>query len=160
MSKDELLQKIRDSRQALLETLEKVPPDRRTEPFPDGGWSVKDTLVHLNYWEGQLVTMLFQLRSGAPPTTLQFSGKNVDEINTAWFQQGKTRSWEMAWHDFNGIFNQILRRVGAFSDSELNRPSFHPRLKDRPLWDWIAGDSFEHEDEHRATIESWLVLKM
>jgi hypothetical protein len=160
MTKDELLQKINASRQALLATLEKVPPERRAEPFSEGGWSVKDILVHLNYWEGQLVTMLFQLRSGATPTTLHFSGKNVDEINAAWFLQGKTRSWEMAWSDFNGILNQLLRRVGEFSDIELNRPSFHPRLKDRPLWEWIVGDSFEHEDEHRAAIQEWLARKM
>ena len=43
-----------------------------------------------------------------------------------------------------------------FSDSELNRASFHLRLKNRPLWEWIAGDSCDHEDEHRATIEGWL----
>jgi len=160
MTKDELLQKIQDSRQALLETIEKVPAERRAEPFSVGGWSLKDTIVHLNFWEGQLVTMLFQLRSGAAPTTLHFSGKNVDEINAAWFLQGKSRDWEMAWSDFNGLLNQLTRRAGAFSDSELNRPSFHPRLKNRPLYDWIAGDSFEHEDEHRAAIEDWLVRKI
>lgn len=156
MTKNELLQKINVSRQALLETIDKVPLERRAEPLSDGGWSLKDHLVHLNYWEGQLVTMLFQLRSGAAPTTAHFSGKNIDEINASWYLQGKDRSWEMAWNDFNGILIQILRRAGAFSESELSRPAFHPRLKNRPLWEWIAGDSFEHEDEHHATIEEWL----
>jgi hypothetical protein len=156
MNKDELLQKIKDSRQALLDTLAKVPREQRSQPLSDGAWTLKDLIVHLNYWEGQLVTLLFQLRSGAVPTTAHFSGKNVDEINAAWYQQGKERGWEAAWNDFSGLHAQILRRAGAFSDAELNRPSFHPRLKEHPLWEWIAGDSCDHEDEHRAQIEAWL----
>ena len=156
MKKDVLLQKMKDSRQALLETLAKLPTEQRAEPILGDGWSVKDTIVHLNYWEGQLVTMLFQLRAGTAPTTAHFSGKSVDEINAGWLQQGKDRSWEMAWSDFNAIPTQLQRRAAAFTESEVNRPSFHPHLKNRPLWEWIAGDSFEHEDEHRAALEDWL----
>ena len=156
MSKDELLRKIKDSRLALLDTLAKVPPERVSEPALAGDWSVKDVVVHLNYWEGQLITMLFQLRSGTAPATAHFSGKAVDELNAAWFLQGKGRSWEMAWSDFNAIPTQLLRRAAAFTEADLNRPAFHPRLGKRPLWDWIAGGTYLHEDEHRAAIERWL----
>ncbi len=156
MNKDELFQKIQESRQALLAAIERVPAERRVEPVLDGGWSIKDAIVHLNYWEGQLVTMLYQLRSGAAPTTQHFSGRDVDEINAGWFAQGKSRSWEMAWSDFTAIPTQLQRRIAAFSDTELHQPSFHPRLKNRPLIDWIVCDSFEHEDEHRAAIVAWI----
>lgn len=156
MKKADLLEKIRASRQALLETLEKVPDERRAEPGLAGGWSVKDTLVHLTYWEGQLVTLLFQLRSGSQPTTLHFSGRDVDEINAAWFEQGQGRAWEQAWSDFQGLGIQLPRRVAAFNDEELNQAGTFKRLGTRPLWDWIVGDSSDHEDEHRAAIEAWL----
>ena len=75
MNKSECLQKIQSARQALTAVLESVPVERRAEPGLDGGWSVKDSLVHLTYWEGQLVMMLYQLRAGAPLTSLHFSAR-------------------------------------------------------------------------------------
>jgi hypothetical protein len=156
MTKNELLDRIRVSREALLKTLESVPPERRDEPGVSGDWTVKDILVHLTYWEGQLVTLLYQLRNGAPPATIHFSGKNVDQVNADWFQQGRSRAWEAAWSDFAGLGKQLPRRVGEFSDAELSSPRFHPRLRGQPLAAWIASDSYEHEDEHRAAIEAWL----
>jgi hypothetical protein len=156
MTKTELLESMRASRDALVKILESVPPERRDEPGVSGDWSVKDILVHLTYWEGQLVTLLFQLRSGAAPATVHFGGKDVDAINTAWFQQGRARAWEAAWRDFIGLGTQLPRRVDEFSQAELTTVKFHPKLKGLPLTQWIASDSFEHEDEHRAAIENWL----
>jgi hypothetical protein len=156
MTKDELLSKIRVSRSALLETLQAIPPEECTIPGVTGDWSVKDILVHINYWEGQLITMLFQLREGQPPTSLALNQPDVDAQNEYWFQQGKDREWQMAWNDFTGLHSQMIRRVSAFSDKELNDPRLHAKLAGRPLWEWIAGDSFEHEDEHNASIQYWL----
>jgi hypothetical protein len=156
MKKDECLQKIRASRQALVAVLESVPEERRTEPGLAGGWSVKDSLVHLTYWEGHLVTMLFQLRAGAPLGTVHFSNRSVDEINADWFEKGKNRAWEMAWSDFNGLAKQIERRISDFDERELNNLRLNPKLDGKPLWEWIANDTFLHEDEHREAIQAWL----
>ena len=156
MTKNELLEKIRASREALQAVLESVPPERRDQAGVSGEWSVKDILVHLNFWEGQLVTMLFQLRGGAAPTTVQFGSKDVEQINAAWFQQGRERAWDAAWSDFLGLGKQIPRRVGEFSEDELNTVKLHPKLRGLSLARWIASDSYEHEDEHRAAIEAWL----
>jgi hypothetical protein len=156
MTKNELLESIRVSRAALTAVLESVPPARRNESGVCGAWSVKDVLVHLTYWEGQLVTLLFQLRNGAPLSGAQFSGKSIDEINTAWYQQGRSRAWEPAWNDFIGLGVQIPRRVNEFSEAELNSPKLHPKLRGQPLSAWIRGYGCEHEDEHRAAIEVWL----
>lgn len=156
MKKDVCLEKIRASRQALVTVLESVPVERREEAGLAGGWSVKDSLVHLTFWEGQLVTMLFQLRSGAPPSTVHFSGRSVDEINADWLAKSKTRAWEMAWSDFTGLAKQLERRIGDFEDRELNNSRFNPKLKGRPLIDWIISDTYEHEDEHREAIQAWL----
>jgi len=156
MNKPELLAKISAARQALVTVLENVPPARRAEPVLAGGWSVKDCLVHINFWEGQLVTLLYQLRNGAPLSAAHFSGRAVDEINAEWFEKGKSRSWEMAWSDFNGLGKQIARRVSEFDERELNNPRLNPKLRGRPLWQWIENDTYGHEDEHREAIEAWL----
>jgi hypothetical protein len=45
--------------------------------------------------------------------------------------------------------------VEAFSDADLNDPQRYPWLTNHPLWVWIAEDSFKHEAEHTAQIQSW-----
>ena len=44
----------------LLAVIAEVPPEQRDLPNTLGEWSLKDTLVHLNFWGGQLVTLLYQ----------------------------------------------------------------------------------------------------
>ena len=156
MKKDELLEKNRAARQALLAVLESVPAARREEPSLEGGWSVKDSLVHITFWQGQMVMTLFQLRAGAPLSAVHFTPRSVDEINADWLAKGKTRAWDMAWADYLGLGKQMERRINEFDDRELNNPRLNPKLEGKPLWDWIANDTFRHEDEHRETILAWL----
>lgn len=159
MSKNELLQKIRATRQALLEVLERIPLAEREIPGVCGEWSLKDMIVHLNYWEGETVTMFYQLRHGAPLTTIHFTHPVVDEVNQRWYLLGKDRPWERAWNDFQGIHAQMLRRVETFSEDELNRLDLHPKLGKMPLWQWIARDTYQHEEEHIAVLEAWLKVR-
>jgi hypothetical protein len=159
VSQEELLEKIRASRQSLLAVLERIPPAERELPGACGEWSVKDAIVHLNYWEGETVTMLYQLRQRAPLSTVHFTHPVVDEVNQRWHLLGKDRSWERAWADFQGIHAQMLRRVASFSEGELNRPDLHPKLEKTPLWHWIARDTYQHEDEHSAILEAWLKVR-
>ena len=115
--------------------------------------------MHLNFWGGQLVTLLYQLRTGAPLTTISVaSNLDVEAINRHWFEQGKDRPWELVWTDFNGLHNQTLRRVAEFNDAELNNPRLHPKLRGKPLWRWIAADTYEHDAEHTRAIRAWLNL--
>ena len=142
-----------------MEVLEQIPPAERDLPGAMGEWSVKDTIVHINYWGGQLVTLLYQVRNGLPLTTVSVDPNlDVEAVNQRWHAMGKDRAWEAAWNDFNGIHKQLLRRVGEFSDEELNALNLHPKLRNRPLWEWITADSYDHDEEHAAAIRAWLSL--
>jgi hypothetical protein len=156
MNKDELLQKIRAAHQELLAVLESVPAERRDEAGLAGGWSVKDSLVHITFWQGQMVMTLFQLRAGTTLSAMHFTNRTVDEINADWLLKGKSRAWEYAWNDFIGLGKQMERRINEFNDAELNNPRLNPKLEGKPLWEWIADDTYGHEDEHREAILAWL----
>lgn len=156
MKKDELLQKIRATHQELLDVFEGVPAERRDEPGLAGGWSVKDSLVHITFWQGQMVMTLFQLRAGTSLSAVHFTNRSVDEINADWLLKGKTRAWENAWNDYLGLGKQMERRISEFDDAELNNSRLHPKLEGKPLWEWIADDTYHHEDEHRVAILAWL----
>jgi hypothetical protein len=157
MEKTELLETLEDSHQELVEMLEDLPEATLLEKGVMGKWSIKDILAHLTYWEGQLVTLLFQAKSGMPkPSTAHFSPESVDTINERWHQQGQERSLDMVWSDFVGVRKQTIRRVSAFSDQDLQDPKRFPWLADKPLWMWVMSDSVEHEEEHGDVIRDWL----
>ena len=152
MNKSELLTQLEEGRERFLNTLEGLPQDQWIIPGVVGEWSIKDILAHLSRWEAELVKLLWQARQGQRPTTLHFTQADVDETNQLWFIDSRTRSLERILEDFHAVRNQTLLRVEAFSDKELTDPKKYSWLASRALWEWIAGDSFEHEAEHAAQI--------
>ncbi|MBN1372443.1 MAG: ClbS/DfsB family four-helix bundle protein [Anaerolineaceae bacterium] len=155
MKLTEVLSKVEAGRKAWVELLESVPVERRDEPGACGEWTVKDVLVHMNYWQATLVTMLFNVRQGGTVKTVN-SEEEVQENNQRWYEQGKDRLWELAWADSEGLHRQILRRVREFNDEELNRANLHPALGKKPLWQWVAQDTWGHVEEHAELIKQWL----
>ncbi len=157
MDKTELLEALEDSRQEMLEMLEDLPDETLLQAGAVGEWSIKDILSHLTYWEGQMVTMLFQIQRGMEkPTSAQFSQETVDTLNQRWHEAGKDRSLDMVWQDWVGVRKQTIRRVTDFSDKDLNDPKRYPWSKGKSLYQWIWSDTVEHEEEHGDQIREWL----
>jgi len=155
MNKEAILTSLEVSREDFLDAIEGLSDEILLQPGVVGEWSIKDLLIHLTRWEAELVKLLWQVRQGKSPSTLHFSKVAVDEINDRWYQESRTRPLEVALEDFHGVRNQTIRRVEEFTDKEFTDPKHYPWLNDTPLWQWIAGDSFEHEEEHAAQIRTW-----
>lgn len=155
MNKSDLLTRLEESREAFLDILEGLPQDQWIIPGVVGEWSIKDILAHLSRWEAELIKLLWQARQGQRPTTLHFTQLDVDETNRLWFLDSRIRSLERVLEDFHAVRNQTILRVEEFSDKELTDLKSFPWLGSNALWQWIASDSFEHEEEHGAQIKAW-----
>ena len=155
MTKDEILDALEDEREKFLDIIDGLPDEAMQEPGVVGEWSIKDILSHLSMWEAELVKLLWQAANGQVPTSAQFSGASVDEVNAAGWEQSKPRPLERVLDDFREVRKQTNRRVRAFSDKDFNDPLRFPWLDGSPLWEWIACDSFEHEAEHGIQISEW-----
>jgi hypothetical protein len=155
MTKSEILTALNEGRERFLEAIEDLTPDQMKETGVVGEWSVKDILVHLTRWEAELVKLLWQASQGQKPTSAHFSSSSVDDLNARWYQESRSRPLERILEDFHGVRAQTVRRVEDFSDEDLTDPKRYLWLNDAPLWEWIAGDSFEHEAEHGAQIRAW-----
>ena len=153
MEKDKLISTLEESRAEFLECIQDLSKDELEMPGVINHWSVKDILVHLTRWEAEIIKLIWQLRKGIQPTTAHFDQSSVDEINDRWYQDSCSRSLEVVMNDFLGVRKQTIRRVKDLSQEELA----DLLLNEKPLWDWIAEDSFEHETEHMAQIKSWQV---
>ncbi len=159
MKKEELISKLAKSRADFLETINRIPEADYEQPGVTGSWSVKDILVHLTRWEAEIIKLIWQVGKGIQPTTAHFDQFSVDDTNDRWYQESRDRSLKMVMSDFLGVRNQTIRRVKELSKVELTDPNRFSSLNGKPLWEWIAGDSIDHETEHGEEIKSWLTKK-
>ncbi len=155
MNKDEILDALEDERENFLEAVDGLSDEALLTPGVVGEWSVKDLLYHITMWEAELVKLLWQASQDLPPSAVFFEDRSVDEVNAGWAAEGKVRDLDRAWDDFQAVRKQTIRRLGAFKDKDLNDPARYPWLKDHPLWEWIAENSYGHEKEHTAQIKDW-----
>ncbi|MFN2195849.1 MAG: ClbS/DfsB family four-helix bundle protein [Anaerolineales bacterium] len=156
MKKQDLVDLLENSHAAILDLLDRLDEDQLVEPDAIGIWSVKDLLVHLTLWEAELITMLFQVRRGQTPSTLHFSQLSDDEINAQWYRDYRDRDLEAALDDYYSIRAQTIRRVNEFSDRDLFEPRRYRWAGEHPLHDWLAGSTYEHEEEHLPELKQYV----
>jgi hypothetical protein len=158
MKKSEILSALETGREEIMGLIEGLSSEEMEAPGVVDLWSVKDILLHLSLWEGELVKLLWQAKQGQQPTSAQLSMllSSEDEINARWQQMGAKRSLDQVLQDFHAVRSQTRKRVEAFTDEDLANPKRYSWLGGKALWEWIEGDSFGHEAEHAAQIRAWL----
>jgi hypothetical protein len=161
-NKDELLARIEPSWRELQRFLAETDASTLTESRDAEGWSVQDHLSHIAAWER---SVLFLLR-GRPrheglgvDEDLYLHG-GFDEINAAIHEQTKSRSLDETLTDLRWTHEQFLEQLDRLSDAELQQPYAH-FLPDEPGEDSgepvltkLAGNTYEHYDEHREWMEA------
>lgn len=155
MNKRELLDELESSRERILELIDDLEDAAYEEVGVNGAWSLKDVLAHLTRWEAELVKLLWQISQGQAPTTAHFSGISTEILNEKWLSEMRSRPLRIILEDFHNVRNQTMRRLEAFSEQELNDPKFYRWLSGKPLFVWVAADTFEHEIEHYPQIKGW-----
>ena len=155
----ELQNALEASREGFLELIEGLSDEELVATGVTGCWSVKDILAHLTRWEAELVKLLWQTSLGQQPTSAQFSRTPLNELNDQWFKEMQSRPLDRILEDFHGVRTQTIRRLESFSDKSLEDDKFYPWLGGRPLWEWVASDSFDHEAEHADQIYAWKLNK-
>lgn len=155
MTKTEIIAKLEEGREQFLDAIEGLSEDDMLQPGVVDEWSVKDILVHLARWETELVKLLWQANQGQKPTSALVSSDSVDELNARWYQESRARPLRLVLDDFHGVRTQTMRRVEELPEKAFNDLHYYRWLDNQPLWEWIAGDSFDHEAEHEAQIRAW-----
>lgn len=159
MNKQEIFSALEENRERFLDLIDGLSEEEMLLPGVAGEWSLRDILVHLTRWEAELVKLLWQAAQGVKPTTAHFSGQEMDDINARWMLESRGRPLELILEDYHGVRTQTLRRLEAFNDRDLSDPKRYRWLSGSPLWEWVAENSFEHENEHADQVRLWLAAK-
>lgn len=124
----------------------------------DGQWAVKDHLVHIAAWE---LSLLGLLDGEDQRTAMGVPGVagDMDAINEAVWLAHRDQSSEQAVAFLHESHERLMGRLRGMTDADLRRSYNHyqpndPRDPgdDRPVVEWVAGDTYEHYAEHMAYI--------
>ena len=138
----------------ILTTLDK------TQYFTEGvipGWSIKDILAHIASWHHRLLMWLdAAVRNEEPTISGPDNVEEMDALNAQFYQENKSRLLDEVMADFYTTYQQIMDIVQAMPEEDLMNPHRFAWSKGEPLWQAIAGDTYEHYQEHLAQIQEWL----
>lgn len=151
MNKADLLSAMRSGHARLEKLFGSLSEEQMLAPRLHGGWSGKDLLAHLGFWEQRMAAYCQMLLNGETPmeTVGQFA---VDEINAAAFAEYREQGLEEVRRFERQSFQRLLAEAEHASETDLFDPQRFAWLKGATLGAWIEGNSYGHYEEHQADL--------
>jgi uncharacterized protein (TIGR03083 family) len=158
MTRTELLDRIRRSWDALQNAILQMSEAQLTTLRSADGWSVQDHLAHLAAWERSTLAIL----RGEPRhralgvDAAAYAEEDEDRLNALIYERNRERALADVLADLRDAHAQMLAALDRLSDADLRRPDtdFLPGERGEPLLARIAGNTYEHYDEHLPWISS------
>lgn len=153
MKKSELVKRMRTTRAEFERLLEELEPNQMTQSGVAGGWSVKDMLAHIAWYQREEAELFGETGVEASPLW----EVPQDPRNELLFEQNRDRPLDEVLTEFRQAFEKFLAVVERLSDEDLNTLGRFPGTSvERPPWRAIAVHSYDHDREHIEMIRTWL----
>jgi hypothetical protein len=154
----ELRERINSSYAALEQTIAQLSDKQLIAPI-DGSWSAKDILAHIVAWAQ--VTIHFHVggrrfEEVTQLTSVPYATTPVDQINEAFYQRDRDIPLAQVLQSFRSSHQELLAMLDRMSEADLFKPYTPAGRGTGQLIEWVIGDSYDHYDEHRATMQRLL----
>ena len=157
IDKASILNEMRTNYAALEEILAPLEMTQMTTEGVIDGWSIKDMLAHIASWHHRLLTWLdAAIRNEEPVISGPDSVEEMDALNAQFYQENKSRPLDEMLTEFRTTHQQIMDIIQAMREEDLISPQRFAWTQGSPLWQLVAGDTYEHYQEHRKQIQEWL----
>jgi hypothetical protein len=155
---DAIVSRIAAAHQHFAAAIAPLAEAQLEAPALDGGWSVKDVLAHIAFWDQRLLHALapadgptaFRL---APPVIadIPFDEQWLTTVNTRIFDLNRARSLPEIQAELAATQTNLLAAVGALTPHELFDPDGLSALLGEPFAPMVLG-AYEHYEEHAETL--------
>lgn len=145
--KVELLDRVHATHARLERATSGLSPSQLEADETLGEWSVKATLGHITWWEG---VALHVLRGEPAEDILPGEEWDTDRANAVLFARNRSRPLADLLADFRSSYAELLRALDTLDPARLDEPSPYGGS----LHQLLAGNTYEHYDEHAAAIEA------
>lgn len=124
------------------------------------GWAIKDHLAHLAAWENGIAALLRgEARYAAMGLDLhQSSANDFEARNNQIYALHKDKPVEEVLNFFHSAHVGLQNELAKLSDADLQKPYSHfaPNEKrddaDKPIINWLIGNTYAHFEEHDGWI--------
>ncbi len=153
----QLLEAMRAARSNWEALLAEAGEARWTEPGVEGAWSLKDIMAHITYYEAWAADNVLAFRAGQPQPQAEYKGLELDERNARIYEHIRSKSLAQVLQESQLSFQRSIEAVQGLRDADLYDPEF-TRIPnaDFTVFDLVAGDTFEHYNDHSTSVRAWL----
>ena len=154
MNKADLLATMRAGHARLEKWIDNLSEEQLLESRLHGGWSGKDLLAHLGFWEQKMASFCQTLLKGETPqeTVGEFA---VDAMNAAAFTEHHDQSLDEVRRFERQSFQLLYGEAENAAEADLLDPQRFAWLKGATLGDWIEGNSSGHYEEHQSDLAAF-----
>lgn len=153
-----------EAKQVLDRRLEQLSEEQMTTLRSEDGWTVRDHVLHLALWMNNLAAMLRHEPRWEVMDVGDASGPAhpIDEINAIFQERFRNSSLTDVLTMYNNAHRQVLNELSGMDDADLQKPyaEYQPQEQrddsGEPILKWVAGDTYEHFEEHLGWIEQLL----
>lgn len=156
----ELLAAIETEHERLVAVLAQLDHEQLTAPLLHDGWSVKDELAHITFWERRMLFALRPVAEGGSDVTIvppeiadiPYSETWTDDVNEFIYQRNHDRSFADVRADFDRSYPQVLERIATLAPEDIFTPGTLAPSGDAALV--VIGDNtYDHYHEHADSIQ-------
>ncbi len=157
MNRDSLLNQIKKDRQELQNVMNGIPDNRMETPLLSNGWSAKDFLGHLGFWEKRALEMFAYFKKVSIPEPKPGS-LSLDEINAWAFSANQNLPLETVHAAEQDAYLALIELVETAGEKELFDPLHFSLTDGRAYASWIEDNTCGHYQEHMPELRGALNL--
>jgi hypothetical protein len=154
-NKQELLSAIEREWKLLLDLAESLTDEQMSTP-DSGGWSPKDNLAHIAEWMNNLMGYHMDKRPSHEVVNVPeevTKDWDADTINKVLFERNKNRPRGEVMELLKQTYVKLVAKLKSTGFEALMEPRYEDDPGKTPLLAWVLGNTTEHFQEHRETIE-------
>ena len=166
MTKPQLMSLLTTGREAWDRLLAEVGEGRMTTPGVVGDWTVQDIVAHVAFWERYVAALVRSTITGQPPTDEERYGvaelppetrdMDIDGFNAWVFARQRGRPLPETLMIEQTVYRDLYTMLRGLREPDLLRPDRHAWTRGRAMWEYVAGNTYEHWAEHGQSIRDWL----
>jgi hypothetical protein len=153
MEKTRLIELIRATSTKMELLLTQLNVEQMNQPGAVGVWSVKDVVAHIAFWERYAIRLLEAVERGETPELA--AEDDTETRNASVVAQYYLRPLSAVLADWHEAREDLIELLAVTPDEVLNDGQYSWN-DGRPLWERVAGNSYEHEQEHIDQIRAWM----
>jgi hypothetical protein len=154
--KERLIQTLVNAHNDFQGLLDEMEAEKLTEVGVVEGWSVKDILAHIAFWEQRVTAWAAALNQGTRPEPPFWSSDwNEERINQAIYEQNRERALQDVLDQWQSVHESVLQAIQEMSEQDLFERKVN-WLGNASFAEALPGNSFEHLRHHEQDIRAWL----